>query len=270
MDRSYELAGNGPGERARVQQNHEKYRQMSRTSGATSKTSTGAGRVGRPTTTSGFTCSRTVRMLASAALVVLAASQAAATPPGRDGRPQIGGHPSACVRSRPLPDRRPDAAQPRAPRRSTGRLARRRHREPWRVVPSYQPAPGIIRRRRRWRLRMQSGSFYCQVHDRGYASRPSSWNHPRRRRTGCIGGRASFLVETAACGSSPGSEWARRATAGFAERRGFGRAPGDVPSGSPPSSRAATSRRDRGTDARTSTLVSSTRRCSASPALGRR
>lgn len=132
-------------------------------------------------TISGFTCSRTVRMLASAALVVLvAASQAAATPPGRDGRPQIGGH-SVGVRPQPPlygpagpTPLNPAGPTPLNPAGSLGGGIM----NPRRVVPSYQPAPGMY-------VGVvgggygygQGGSFYCQVHDRGYASQTLFLNH---------------------------------------------------------------------------------------------
>ena len=150
-------------------------------------------------TTSGITYSRTVRMLASAAIVVLvAASQARATPPGRDGRPQIGGH---SVGVRPLPPLygpagptplNPAGPTPLNPAGSLGGGVA----NPRRVVPSYQPAPGMY-------VGVvgggygygQGGSFYCQVHNRGYASQTLFLNHLADA-DGMYGEDAlSFLIE---------------------------------------------------------------------------
>lgn len=150
-------------------------------------------------TTSGFTCSRTVRILAATGLAVLvAASQAVATPPGSDGRPQIGGH---AVGVRPQPPLygpvgptplNPAGPTPLNPAGSLGGGVAR----PRRVVPSYQPAPGMY-------VGViggdygygQGGSFYCQVHDRGYASQTLFLNHLADA-DGMYGEDAlSFLVE---------------------------------------------------------------------------
>lgn len=143
-----------------------------------------------------------MHMLASAGIVVLAAvSQAGATPPGRDGRPQFGGH---AVGVRPLPPLNgPAGPTPLNPAGPTplnpaggppigGGVA-----QPRRFVPSYQQAPGMY-------VGVvggggygfgQGGSFYCQVHDRGYASQTLFLNHLADA-DGLYGEDAlSFLIE---------------------------------------------------------------------------
>ena len=151
-------------------------------------------------TTSKFRWSRTARTLGAACLVVLVgAALAGATPPG-DRRPQIGGH---SVGVRPLPPLNGPAGptplnpagrtplNPAGPPPVGGGVA-----YPRRFVPAYQPAPGMY-------VGVvgdgygygQGGSFYCQVHNRGYASQTLFLNHLADA-DGMYGEDAlSFLIE---------------------------------------------------------------------------
>jgi hypothetical protein len=152
-------------------------------------------------TTSGCRWSRTARTVSFACLVVLVATTlAAATPPRQDRRPQSGGH---SVGVRPLPPLNgpagptpfnPAGPTPLNPAGSPpvgGGVA-----YPRRFVPSYQPAPGMyVGVVGGGYAYGQGGSFYCQVHDRGYASQTLFLNHLADA-DGMYGEDAlSFLIE---------------------------------------------------------------------------
>ncbi len=152
-------------------------------------------------TTTGFSLSGPARSLGAACLIVLATAVfAGATPPRHDGRPQIGGH-SVGVRPQaplngpagptPLNPAGPTPLNPAGAPPVGGGMA-----YPRRFVPAYQPAPGMY-------VGVvgggygygQGGSFYCQVHDRGYASQTLFLNHLADA-DGMYGEDAlSFLIE---------------------------------------------------------------------------
>lgn len=152
-------------------------------------------------TRSGFRSPRTAGVVASACFLVLfTAAAAVATPPGRGGRPQIGGH-SVGVRPQqplygpagptPFNPAGPTPLNPAGPPPVGGGVA-----YPRRFVPAYQPAPGmyvgVVGGGNGYG---QGGSFYCQVHDRGYASQTLFLNHLADA-DGMYGEDAlSFLVE---------------------------------------------------------------------------